>query len=214
MIHADNSTFFNDAATRAAHNSGELISESESTVSAEDSDHEAEIERYIQSLHAKLPKALSKFPSILTTLLVTSEALALTDSLHVYDYTYIAFDALKSLECAMQLILSEYDIVIDPPAHLSFGQVFDVTNDTYEVVDGRRRKLINYSPEFECTLAALDDDGRRIMTDCYNFYCKTRHKHFHSSQNIAEMSYIDSREKAIDIVEEAYAFIEALADLL
>lgn len=52
------------------------------------------------------------------------------------------------------------------------------------------------------------------MTDCYNFYCKTRHKHFHSSQNIAEMSYIDSREKAIDIVEEAYAFIEALADLL
>lgn len=104
------------------------------------------------------------------------------------------------------LLILQHILVLD--------RFFDVTNDTYVVVEGRRRKLINYSPEFECTLSTLDDDGRRIMTDCYNFYCKTRHKHFHSSQNIAEMSYIDSREKAIDIVEEAYAFIEALADLV
>lgn len=191
-----------------------VASKFDTKAEAELDEFEEEVRVYSTSLRTKLHKALDIFPAIIEKLLITSEALSTTQGIRVYDYTYIAFDALKCLEAALQIVLKTQNIVIDIPAHLTFGQAFSVTNDTYDTINGRRVKRVNYSPEYVCTLSNLSDESQERLTRSYNFFSKTRHKHFHSSQNIAEMSYIDSREQAVDIISEAYEHIEALADII
>jgi len=138
-----------------------------------------------------MPHTKGKMPQILQDI-VEPSMIYVKVSIPLPDYASHLHPVLRGMESSMRQVLGDNGVVVDKDRF----QVFTKSNHVY-ILDIDYRHGIT--------------EAIRIKVErCYNFYNKHRHSLFHASDEPMEVTRIEHREDALELLFESFDIMEEL----
>ena len=157
------------------------------------------LEEFVQTrlrLKEMLPHAFNKLN--LGTIKIMSASITLADvEVPFEDYSFVLYPALKATEATMLQILRSLSILI--PRNTSLGSLFCLIDSSgdYTVKPGTRYYSL------------IPSEYREPLSSLYNIMNHFRNQYFHPNRDPELVSYISSREYALELLNQIYVVIDS-----
>lgn len=159
------------------------------------------------ALRNYLPLSFDKL-DLGTVKIMTASVLHLDDRRVFEDYTYILFPTLKAIEAIILQIISGLHITTE--RRFKIGWLF------YDRCANDPEALSDFALSPSCRYYnVIPESYHAPLEGLYNLLHRYRHYYFHADKNIdGEISYIATRDFAVDLLMSIYAEIERSAVIL
>lgn len=154
-----------------------------------------EIEKLNVLYESHLPLSHNKLNFTMKQLLKSS-VVFIKINITLPEYSLIVYPSLRAIEHLLKLVLIKNDIEVNREFYM-----FAYSCDTFVLKPEYKTKLTN--PMVQSSVEKT-----------YTFYNKHRNGLFHSSGDEAEIRTINTREEALDLLNETFAIIEELSNAI
>ncbi len=164
-------------------------------INNEEINAEIEIEKLNMLYESHLPLSHKKLNTTIKQLLKSS-IVFIKINITLPEYSLIVYPSLRSIEHLLKLVLIKNDIKVDREFYM-----FAQHCDTFVLKPEYKTKLTN--PMVQSSVEKT-----------YTFYHKHRNDLFHSSGDEIEIRTINTRDEALDLLDQTFTIIEELSDAI